>query len=66
MTYGQTGSGKTFTMTGDSGNFQVSDHGMPWCEGDSSDTNPKSLVGEQTNSQRLASQKGWIMHVGYG
>lgn len=23
MTYGQTGSGKTFTMTGDSGNYQV-------------------------------------------
>lgn len=25
MTYGQTGSGKTFTMTGDSGNYQVED-----------------------------------------
>lgn len=23
MTYGQTGSGKTFTMSGDSGNYQV-------------------------------------------
>lgn len=26
MTYGQTGSGKTFTMSGDSGNYQVPCH----------------------------------------
>lgn len=26
MTYGQTGSGKTFTMSGDSGNYQVTKH----------------------------------------
>ena len=28
MTYGQTGSGKTFTMSGDSGNYQVTLHGV--------------------------------------